>query len=60
MNTSEAAPQLGRIGAWFHPKYDDDTRIQLAVEAEALVDSSHGIVSAAGASDRPTRSYRPG
>ena len=27
---------LGRIGAWFNPQYDDDTRRRFVVEAEAL------------------------
>jgi hypothetical protein len=27
---------LGRIGAWFNPRYDDGTRRQFVVEAEAL------------------------
>jgi probable F420-dependent oxidoreductase len=28
--------RLGRIGAWFHPRYDDDTRTALVVQAESL------------------------
>jgi probable F420-dependent oxidoreductase len=27
---------LGRVGAWFNPQYDDDTRSRFVVEAEAL------------------------
>jgi probable F420-dependent oxidoreductase len=29
-------PRLGRIGAWFNPRYDDDTRTDLVVQAESL------------------------
>jgi hypothetical protein len=28
--------QLGRIGAWFNPRYDDDTRTDFVVQAESL------------------------
>lgn len=30
------SPQLGPFGAWFHPSYDDDTRVRFVAEAEAL------------------------
>ena len=36
MSASHAGPRLGRIGAWFNPLYDDDTRTELVVQAEAL------------------------
>jgi len=28
--------QLGRIGAWFNPRYDDDTRTEFVIQAEKL------------------------
>jgi probable F420-dependent oxidoreductase len=28
--------QLGQIGAWFNPRYDDDTRTEFVIQAEAL------------------------
>jgi probable F420-dependent oxidoreductase len=28
--------QLGRIGAWFNPRYDDNTRTEFVVQAESL------------------------
>jgi probable F420-dependent oxidoreductase len=28
--------QLGQIGAWFNPRYDDDTRTELVIQAEEL------------------------
>jgi alkanesulfonate monooxygenase SsuD/methylene tetrahydromethanopterin reductase-like flavin-dependent oxidoreductase (luciferase family) len=28
--------QLGQVGAWFNPRYDDDTRTQLVIQAEKL------------------------
>jgi len=28
--------QLGQIGAWFNPRYDDDTRTQFVIQAERL------------------------
>jgi probable F420-dependent oxidoreductase len=36
VNTSHAGLRLGRIGAWFNPRYDDDTRTEFVVQAEAL------------------------
>ena len=28
--------QLGQVGAWFNPRYDDDTRTEFVIHAEAL------------------------
>jgi probable F420-dependent oxidoreductase len=28
--------QLGRVGAWFNPRYDDDTRTDFVIQAESL------------------------
>jgi probable F420-dependent oxidoreductase len=36
VTASGTAPPLGRIGAWFNPRYDDDTRTDYVVRAEAL------------------------
>jgi probable F420-dependent oxidoreductase len=36
VNTAHAGLRLGRIGAWFNPLYDDDTRTELVVQAESL------------------------
>jgi hypothetical protein len=36
VTTPRTAPRLGRIGAWFNPRYDDDTRTDFVVEAESL------------------------
>ena len=36
MTTPRTALRLGRIGAWFNPRYDDDTRTDFVVEAESL------------------------
>ncbi|HEY2270169.1 MAG TPA: TIGR03620 family F420-dependent LLM class oxidoreductase [Streptosporangiaceae bacterium] len=30
------SPQPGTFGAWFNPSHDDDTRVRMAAEAEAL------------------------
>jgi alkanesulfonate monooxygenase SsuD/methylene tetrahydromethanopterin reductase-like flavin-dependent oxidoreductase (luciferase family) len=29
-------PELDRIGAWLNPRYDDDARTELVVQAESL------------------------
>ena len=36
MNTAKAGLRLGQIGAWFNPLYDDDTRTEFVIHAEAL------------------------
>jgi len=36
VNASHAGLRLGRIGAWFNPLYDDDTRTEFVIHAEAL------------------------
>jgi probable F420-dependent oxidoreductase len=36
MTDSPAGVSLGRIGAWFNPRYDDDTRTGFVVQAETL------------------------
>ena len=33
---TDPGAQLGQIGAWFNPRYDDDTRTQLVIQAERL------------------------
>jgi len=33
---TDRAVQLGQIGAWFNPRYDDDTRTEFVIQAEAL------------------------
>jgi probable F420-dependent oxidoreductase len=36
VTVAHAGLQLGRIGAWFNPRYDDDTRTAWVIEAESL------------------------
>ena len=36
MTTPGPSLQLGQVGAWFNPRYDDSTRMDLVVQAEAL------------------------
>jgi probable F420-dependent oxidoreductase len=36
MNTPRTSLQLGRIGAWFNPRYGDDARTEFVVQAESL------------------------
>ena len=33
---TDTGVQLGQIGAWFNPRYDDDTRTQLVIQAEGI------------------------
>ena len=33
---TDTGVQLGQIGAWFNPRYDDDTRTQFVIQAEKL------------------------
>ena len=36
MSTPDTEPRLGRIGAWFNPRYGDDARVEFVVQAESL------------------------
>ena len=33
---TDTGVQLGQIGAWFNPRYDDDTRTEFVIQAEKL------------------------
>jgi probable F420-dependent oxidoreductase len=33
---TDTGVQLGQIGAWFNPRYDDDTRTEFVIQAERL------------------------
>jgi probable F420-dependent oxidoreductase len=36
VSTPDTEPRLGRIGAWFNPRYGDDARVEFVVQAESL------------------------
>jgi hypothetical protein len=48
--------QLGQIGAWFNPGYDDDTRTEFVIQAEKLGYPRPGLGAASRNGGRNRRS----